>query len=62
LITPTSSNGQPSNNIDSNLYEIIDPYETTDHSDLSFDVGERISLKRIFMIACISWINIWIII
>lgn len=36
MITPTSSNGQPSNNIDSNLYETID------QSDLSFGVDERI--------------------
>ncbi len=42
LNLPTSSNGEPSNDVDNDIYEAIYSYEAADSSDLSFDIGERI--------------------
>jgi hypothetical protein len=42
LNAPISSDVQPSNEVDNDIYEAIYSYEATDSSDLSFDIGERI--------------------
>jgi hypothetical protein len=46
LSLPVSPDGAASNDAENDIYEAVYPYEATDASDLSFDVGECITVIK----------------